>query len=78
MKYLAAYLLLSLHHANPTKEEIKAVFGSVGIVAEEERLDALFKALEGKDINQVQTPSPEPATNPDLARGGPIPYLSQI
>lgn len=53
MKYLAAYLLLSLHHANPTKVEIKAVFESVGVVADEERLDTLFKALKGKDVNQV-------------------------
>jgi ribosomal protein L12E/L44/L45/RPP1/RPP2 len=74
MKYLAAYLLLSLHHANPTKEEIKAVFDNVGIVAEEERLDIIFKALEGKDLNQVQTHTPLPL-NPTQ---GPISDLSRI
>ena len=32
MKYLAAYMLLSLHHANPTKEETKMLFDSLGSI----------------------------------------------
>jgi len=53
MKYLAAYLLLSLNHPNPTKDEIIELFESVGITADCDQLNNLFKALEGKDINWV-------------------------
>ncbi|KAI8148775.1 60S acidic ribosomal protein P2 [Fennellomyces sp. T-0311] len=54
MKYLAAYLLLVAGgKAAPTAADIKAVLGSVGVEAEEERLTSLIKALEGKTIDEV-------------------------
>ena len=54
MKHLAAYLLLGLAgNTSPSASDIKEVLSSVGIEAEEERLTALIKELEGKDINEV-------------------------
>jgi large subunit ribosomal protein LP2 len=55
MKHLAAYLLLGLGgNTSPSAKDIKAVLESVGIEADDERLDNLIKELKGKDINQVQ------------------------
>lgn len=54
MKHLAAYLLLGLAgNTSPSAEDIKSVLSSVGIEADQERLDKLLSELEGKDINQV-------------------------
>jgi large subunit ribosomal protein LP2 len=53
MKHLAAYLLLSLNGGSPSKDDVKKVLSSVGIDADEDRVDKLFEALEGKDINEV-------------------------
>jgi ribosomal protein L12E/L44/L45/RPP1/RPP2 len=53
MKHLAAYLLLQLTNPSPTKEDIATLLGTVGVAPDQERLDALFTALEGKDINEV-------------------------
>jgi large subunit ribosomal protein LP2 len=55
MKHLAAYLLLGLGgNASPSAADIKAVLESVGIEADDERLEKLLSELEGKDINQVR------------------------
>lgn len=54
MKHLAAYLLLGLGgNSSPSAEDIKSVLESVGIEADQERLDKLISELEGKDINEV-------------------------
>ncbi|KAL2122416.1 hypothetical protein VTJ04DRAFT_2871 [Mycothermus thermophilus] len=54
MKHLAAYLLLGLGgNASPSADDIKAVLSSVGIEADEERLEKLLSELDGKDINQL-------------------------
>lgn len=54
MKHLAAYLLLGLAgNTSPSADDIKAVLGSVGIDADEERLEKLISELEGKDIQEV-------------------------
>ena len=58
MKHLAAYLLLGLAgNTSPSADEIKEVLGSVGIDADEERLESLLSELDGKDINEVRTTS---------------------
>ena len=55
MKHLAAYLLLSLGgNASPSAADVKAVLESVGIEADNERLEKLLSELEGKDINEVR------------------------
>ncbi len=54
MKHLAAYLLLGLGgNASPSASDVKEVLSSVGIDADEERLDKLIKELEGKDLQEV-------------------------
>lgn len=54
MKHLAAYLLLGLGgNTSPSAADIKAVLESVGIEADNERLEKLLSELEGKDINEV-------------------------
>jgi large subunit ribosomal protein LP2 len=54
MKHLAAYLLLGLAgNTSPSAADIKGVLESVGIDAEEERLEKLLSELEGKDIQEV-------------------------
>ena len=54
MKHLAAYLLLGLGgNTSPSASDIKEVLGSVGIDADEERLDKLISELKGKDLQEV-------------------------
>lgn len=55
MKHLAAYLLLGLGgNTSPSAADIKEVLESVGVEADDERLNQLLKELEGKDINEVR------------------------
>jgi large subunit ribosomal protein LP2 len=54
MKHLAAYLLLGLGgNSSPSADDIKGVLESVGIDADDERLDKLLEELKDKDINEV-------------------------
>ncbi len=54
MKHLAAYLLLGLGgNASPSKKDVKEVLDSVGIEADDERLDKLLSELKGKNISEV-------------------------
>ena len=54
MKHLAAYLLLGVGgNSSPTANDIKEVLSSVGIEADDERLDKVLKELKGKDIQEV-------------------------
>jgi large subunit ribosomal protein LP2 len=63
MRHLAAYLLLQTGgKANPTAADIKKVLGSVGIEADDDRLDKLLSEVKGKDINAVRAtfePAPD-------------------
>ena len=55
MKYLAAYLLLTLGgKESPAAGDVKKVLESVGIEADSDRLDKLISELSGKDINEVR------------------------
>ena len=57
MKHLAAYLLLGLGgNTSPSADDIKGVLSSVGIDADEERLDNLIEELKGKDLQEVCFP----------------------
>ena len=54
MKHLAAYLLLGLGgNTSPSADNVKGVLESVGIDADEERLDKLIAELKGKDLQEV-------------------------
>ena len=55
MKHLAAFLLLGLAgNTSPSADDIKGVLSSVGIDADESRLEKLISELEGKDIQEVR------------------------
>lgn len=61
MDNIAAYLLLQIGgNASPTSADIKKVFASVGIEADDERLNKLISELKGKDINAVSCLSHTP------------------
>ncbi|KAF9538774.1 60S acidic ribosomal protein P2 [Linnemannia hyalina] len=54
MKYLAAYLLLTIGgNAAPSAKDITALLATVGIEAESERIETLIAQLSGKDINEL-------------------------
>ncbi|XP_068450301.1 60S acidic ribosomal protein P2 [Clinocottus analis] len=54
MRYVAAYLLAVLGgNTSPSAKDIKAILGSVGIEADDERLSKVISELNGKDINEV-------------------------
>ncbi|KAI0184128.1 beta-lactamase/transpeptidase-like protein [Xylaria flabelliformis] len=54
MKHLAAYLLLGLAgNTSPSAKDIKKVLDSVGIEADDDRLETLISELKGKDINEL-------------------------
>ena len=54
MKYLAAYLLLTLGgNSSPSESDITKVIESVGIDVDSERISALLSELKGKDLNEV-------------------------
>ncbi|KAF3928145.1 hypothetical protein AA313_de0204666 [Arthrobotrys entomopaga] len=56
MKHLAAYLLLQTGgNATPSADDIKTLLSSVGVEAEDERLEKLLSELDGKDINELIT-----------------------
>lgn len=55
MKHLAAYLLLGLGgNTAPAAPDVKKVLESVGVDADDERLDKLISELEGKDMAEVR------------------------
>lgn len=54
MKHLGAYLLLRLGgNDSPSAKDIKNVLSSVGIDADDGRLNKLLAELKGKDLNDV-------------------------
>ncbi|CUM63201.1 uncharacterized protein PRCAT00000770001 [Priceomyces carsonii] len=54
MKYLAAYLLLVQGgNESPSAKDISDLLESIGVEAEESKLNLLLSDLQGKDINQL-------------------------
>jgi len=53
MKHLAAYLLLDAAGTKPSAKDIKKLLQSVGIEADNDKLNALLTELDGKNINEV-------------------------
>ncbi|KAK9771842.1 putative 60S acidic ribosomal protein P2 [Seiridium cardinale] len=72
MKHLAAYLLLTLGgNTSPKASDVKEVLESVGIEADDERLEKLLSELEGKDINElISEGSAKLASVPSGGAGG--------
>lgn len=62
MRHLAAYLLLQIGgNASPSAKDVKDVLASVGIEADEDRLESLISELDGKDVNAVSSTYPSSA-----------------
>jgi large subunit ribosomal protein LP2 len=58
MKHIAAYLLLQTGgNASPSAADVKKVLESVGVEADDARLESLLSELKGKDVNSVR-PAP--------------------
>ncbi|KAL9100447.1 MAG: hypothetical protein Q9187_009362 [Circinaria calcarea] len=72
MKHLAAYLLLGLGgNTSPSAEDVKEVLESVGIDADEDRLEQLIKELDGKDLQTlISEGSSKLASVPSGGSGG--------
>ncbi|CAO1627266.1 unnamed protein product [Jaminaea pallidilutea] len=60
MKHIAAFLLLTLGgNASPSASDVKGLLDTVGIEADESRLEKLVSELQGKDITQLITEGQE-------------------
>ncbi|KAF2468157.1 ribosomal protein 60S [Lindgomyces ingoldianus] len=71
MKHLAAYLLLGLGgNTSPSASEIKSVLESVGIEADDDRLEKLLGELKGKDINELISQGNEKLASVPSGGGG--------
>jgi large subunit ribosomal protein LP2 len=53
LKYLAAFALLSLSKAKPSKDEVAAVVKASGAAVDAAELDYVFTQLNGKDVNTL-------------------------
>ncbi|XP_029935944.1 60S acidic ribosomal protein P2-like isoform X2 [Myripristis murdjan] len=54
MRYVAAYLLAALGgNESPQSKDIKKILESVGIEADDERLEKVISELNGKNVNEV-------------------------
>ncbi|TRM60718.1 60s acidic ribosomal protein-domain-containing protein [Schizophyllum amplum] len=54
MRYIAAYLLLVIGgNSSPSAADITKLLGTVGVEADESRIESLISELSGKDINEL-------------------------
>ena len=54
MRYVAAYLLAALGgNSSPSAKDIKKILGSVGIEADDEKLNKVIDELKGKEVDEV-------------------------
>ena len=54
MRYVAAYLLAALGgNSAPSAKDIKKILGSVGIEADDEKLNKVIDELKGKEVDEV-------------------------
>ncbi|KAL5710697.1 hypothetical protein ACHQM5_021233 [Ranunculus cassubicifolius] len=74
MKIVAAYLLACLGgNSEPTASDLKKILGSVGIEAEDDRLELLLSQVKGKDITELIASGREKlASVPSGGGGAPV------
>jgi large subunit ribosomal protein LP2 len=54
MKLVAAYLLACLAgNPSPNKDDVRKILDSVGAEVEEDKMEMLFKEVEGKDVFEL-------------------------
>ena len=56
MKYLAAYCLAALGGAQNPGSQVKAILESVGVAVDDAQLEAVVKALDGQNLQEVHFP----------------------
>lgn len=55
MRHVAAYLLLQIGgKADPSAADVKKLLSTVGVEADESRLETLISELKGKSVNDVR------------------------
>ena len=74
MRYVAAYLLATLGgKASPTAADLKKILDSVGIEAENDRLDKVVKELTGKNVTEVIAEGSKKLASVPSGGGAPAP-----
>eukprot|EP00240_Pyramimonas_obovata_P011501 CAMPEP_0118921722 /NCGR_PEP_ID=MMETSP1169-20130426/910_1 /TAXON_ID=36882 /ORGANISM="Pyramimonas obovata, Strain CCMP722" /LENGTH=107 /DNA_ID=CAMNT_0006862495 /DNA_START=84 /DNA_END=407 /DNA_ORIENTATION=+ len=75
MKVVCAYLLAVLGgKESPSKADVKAILGSVGVEAADDNIDRLFSELEGKDLAElIKEGTAKLASVPSGGAGGAAP-----
>ncbi|PPS04799.1 hypothetical protein GOBAR_AA15868 [Gossypium barbadense] len=54
MKVIAAFLLAVLGgNTNPSADDLKAILGSVGAEADDDKIEMLLSEVKGKDITEL-------------------------
>uniref|UniRef100_A0A803PPN9 Uncharacterized protein n=1 Tax=Cannabis sativa TaxID=3483 RepID=A0A803PPN9_CANSA len=76
MKIIAAYLLAVLGgNASPSAADLKAILSSVGIEAEDEKVNFLLTEVKGKDLTELIASGREKlASVPSGGGGGAVAY----
>ncbi|WCJ41775.1 60S acidic ribosomal protein P2 [Euphorbia peplus] len=71
MKIVAAYLLAVLGgNTSPSAEDLKKILGSVGVDADEEKLELLLSQVKGKDITELVAAGREKLASVPSGGGG--------
>ncbi|MES1910064.1 MAG: hypothetical protein MHM6MM_002725 [Cercozoa sp. M6MM] len=70
MRFVAAYLLLTLAGKKADAESIKALFEKTGVSVDEEKLNKLVAELEGKDLDALVAEGLEKVGTVAVAAGG--------
>ncbi|KAK9122742.1 hypothetical protein Sjap_012344 [Stephania japonica] len=71
MKIIAAYLLAVLGgNTCPSADDLKGILGSVGIDADDDRLELLLKEVKGKDITELVASGREKLASVPAGGGG--------
>ncbi|KAK9170450.1 hypothetical protein Syun_002590 [Stephania yunnanensis] len=73
MKIIAAYLLAVLGgNTCPSTDDLKGILGSVGIDADDDRLELLLKEVKGKDITELIASGREKLASVPSGGGAPV------
>ncbi|KAG4982276.1 hypothetical protein JHK87_027025 [Glycine soja] len=73
MKVVAAYLLAVLGGNNtPSADDIKEILGSVGIEADEDRIESFLSEVKGKDIVELIAAGKERLASVPSGGGGAV------
>ncbi|KAH1130632.1 hypothetical protein J1N35_002010 [Gossypium stocksii] len=72
MKVIAAFLLAVLGgNTNPSADDLKAILGSVGAEADDDKIEMLLSEVKGKDITELIASGREKlASVPSVGGGG--------